>query len=175
VDPDFPLHLWGRLLPQAEMTLNLLRKSEQHLQSSSAAYYHRMVNYNKTAFDPRGYKIIAHEKPSQQIAWTPHDQHGYSLGPAMHHCRCQTFYISSTASEMIVDTLEFFPHNSPMTQLSSTDRLLMAANAMSDALKHPHPDVSFAHVGYDTITALAKLAAIFKRIFQKPLVPELIQ
>jgi hypothetical protein len=23
-DPDFPLHLWDRLLPQAEMTLNLL-------------------------------------------------------------------------------------------------------------------------------------------------------
>jgi hypothetical protein len=24
VDPVFPLHLWGRLLPQAEITLNLL-------------------------------------------------------------------------------------------------------------------------------------------------------
>jgi hypothetical protein len=27
VEPDFPLHLWDRLFPQAEMTLNLLRKS----------------------------------------------------------------------------------------------------------------------------------------------------
>jgi hypothetical protein len=31
-----------------------------------------------------------------------------------------------TASERIVDTLEFFPHNYQMSQLSSTDRLLMA-------------------------------------------------
>jgi hypothetical protein len=30
VDPYFPLHLWDRLLPQAEMTLNLLRKSRHH-------------------------------------------------------------------------------------------------------------------------------------------------
>jgi hypothetical protein len=30
VDPYFPLHLWDRLLPQAEMTLNLLRTSRQH-------------------------------------------------------------------------------------------------------------------------------------------------
>jgi hypothetical protein len=30
VDPDFPLHLWDRILPQEDMTLNLLRKSRQH-------------------------------------------------------------------------------------------------------------------------------------------------
>jgi hypothetical protein len=27
VDPTFPLHLWDRLLPQAEITLNILRTS----------------------------------------------------------------------------------------------------------------------------------------------------
>jgi hypothetical protein len=30
VDPTFPLHLWDRLLPQAEITLNLLRTSRLH-------------------------------------------------------------------------------------------------------------------------------------------------
>jgi hypothetical protein len=73
----------------------------------------------------------------------------------MHHYRCQNVYISSTASKRIVDTLEFSPHNSPMPQLSSTDRLLMAANDMANALKHPHPEVPFAQFGDDTITALA--------------------
>jgi hypothetical protein len=62
-----------------------------------------------------------------------------------------------------------------MPQLSSTDRLLVAANGMSDALKHPHPDVPYSQVGDDTLTALAKLAAIFKKLFQKHLAPELIQ
>jgi hypothetical protein len=101
-----------------------------------------------------------------------HGQPGYSLGPAMHHYRCQHVYITSTASEHIVGILEFFPHNSPMPQLSSTDRVLMAAQDMTDALKHPHPDVTFATIGDETIMALTTLATLFKNKFQKPLAPE---
>jgi hypothetical protein len=115
-----------------------------------------MVDYNETAFAPPGCKIIAHEKLYQRRTWAPHGQHGYSLRPAMHHYRCQHFYISSNASERIVDTLEFYSHNSPTPQLSSTDRLLMAANAMADILTHTQPEFPFSQVGDDTITALAQ-------------------
>jgi hypothetical protein len=80
----------------------------------------------------------------------------------MHHYRCQNVYISSTASERIMVTLEFFPHNYQMLQLSSTDRLIMAAKYMTDALQNPHPEVPFAHVGDVTISALAELATISK-------------
>jgi hypothetical protein len=80
----------------------------------------------------------------------------------MYHYQCQNVYISATASERIVDTLEFFPHNYQMPQLLSTDRLLMAAKDMTDALQNPHPEVPFAQVGDDTILALTDLAAIFK-------------
>jgi hypothetical protein len=38
----------------------------------------------------------------------------------------------------------------------------MAAKDMTDALQNPHPEVPFARVGDDTISALADLAAIFK-------------
>jgi hypothetical protein len=80
----------------------------------------------------------------------------------MHHYRCQNVYILSTASERIVDTLEFFPHNYQMPQLSSTDRLIMAAKYMTDALQNPHTEVPFARIEDDTISTLADLAAIFK-------------
>jgi hypothetical protein len=82
-------------------------------------------------------------------------------------------YISATASKRIVDTLEIFPHNFPMPQLSSTDRLIMAANKISNALKNPHPEVPFAHIGDDTIEALTKLEEIFKNKFQKVQTPGL--
>jgi hypothetical protein len=85
----------------------------------------------------------------------------------MHHYPCQNVYISTTASERIVDTLELFPHNYQMPQLSSTDRLLMSAKYMTDAFRNPHPDVPFASVGDDTIAALADLAAIFKLKLQQ--------
>jgi hypothetical protein len=92
----------------------------------------------------------------------------------MHHYRCQNVYISSTAGERIVDTLEFFPHNYQMPQLSSTERLIMAAKDMKDALQNPHPEVPFARFRDDTISALAELAAIFKlklRQTQPPTLP----
>jgi hypothetical protein len=54
VDPTFPLHLWDILLPQAEITLNLLRTSRLHPQLSTAAHCHGLVDYNKTYFAPPG-------------------------------------------------------------------------------------------------------------------------
>jgi hypothetical protein len=91
----------------------------------------------------------------------------------MHHYRSQNLYISSTASERIVDTLEFFPHNYQMPQLSSTDRLIMEAKDMTDALQNPHPEVPFTHVGDDTISALTEMAEIFKLKMRKTQPPAL--
>jgi hypothetical protein len=167
VDSSFPMHLWDRLLPQAETTLNLMRTSRLHPQLSAAAHYHGLMDYNKTAFAPPECKIIAHEKPGKRRTWAPHGQHGYSLGPAMHHYRCQNVYILTMVSERIVEPLEFFPHNYQLPQLSSTERLLMAAKDMTDALQNPHPAVPFASVGDDTIAALTDLAAIFKLKLQQ--------
>jgi hypothetical protein len=160
--------LWDRILPQAELTLNLLlRTSRQHPQLSAAAHFHGMVDYNKTDFAPPECKIIAHEKTSKRRTWAPHGQLGYYLGQAMHHYRCQNIYISATASKRIVDTLESPPRNSPMPQLSSTNRLIMAANDIINTLKHPHPAFPFAQIGDDAIAALTQLADIFKNKFQK--------
>jgi hypothetical protein len=44
VYPSFNMHLWDRLLPQAEITLNLLRTSRLHPQLSAAAHYHGLVD-----------------------------------------------------------------------------------------------------------------------------------
>jgi hypothetical protein len=81
VDTYFPMHLWDRLLPQAEMKLNLLRTSRLHPHLSAAAHFHGLIDYNKTAFAPPGCNIIAHEKPSQRQNCSP-------LGPVMRHYRC---------------------------------------------------------------------------------------
>jgi hypothetical protein len=162
VDPIFPLYLWDKLLAPAEITLNLLRTSRLHPQLSAAAHFRGLVDYNKIAFAPPGCKIIALEKTGNRRTWAPHGQHEYSLGPAMHHYRCQNVYISTTSSERIIDTLEFFPHTYQIPQLSSTYRLIMAANDMTDALQNPHPEVPFAQIGDDTVSALAELTAIFK-------------
>jgi hypothetical protein len=61
VDPAFQIHLWDRLLPHAEITLNILRSSRLHPQLSAAVHYHGLIYYNRTASGSPGCKIIAHE------------------------------------------------------------------------------------------------------------------
>jgi hypothetical protein len=92
----------------------------------------------------------------------------------MHHNICKNVYITVTASERIVDTLELFPHNSPMPQIASTDRLLTASHDMTDARTHPHPDFPFSKIWDDTITVLTPVAAIFKNKYKKPSAPVII-
>jgi hypothetical protein len=52
------MHLWDRLLPQSEMTLNLLRTSRLHPQLSAAAQFQGLIDYNKPAFVLPVFKII---------------------------------------------------------------------------------------------------------------------
>jgi hypothetical protein len=42
-DPYFPLNLWDRLLPQVELTFNILRTSRKHPQLSAGAHFHGMM------------------------------------------------------------------------------------------------------------------------------------
>jgi hypothetical protein len=51
----------------------------------------------------------------------------------------------------------------------------MAANDITDALKHSHTNVLFSTIGdyTNTNTSLAQLATLFKNKFQKPLAPEI--
>jgi hypothetical protein len=49
----------------------------------------------------------------------------------------------------------------------------MAANNISNALKNPHPEVPFSHIGDGNITALTTLDEIFKNNFQKVQIPGL--
>jgi hypothetical protein len=60
------MHIWVRLLPQAETTLNFLGTSRLNPQLFAAAHFDGLIDFNKTTFAPPGCKIIAHEKPSKR-------------------------------------------------------------------------------------------------------------
>jgi hypothetical protein len=63
-DPNFPLHLWDRLLPQAEHTLNMLRRAKVTPTVSAYAYLWGQHDYNTNPFAPLGCKVEAHTTPS---------------------------------------------------------------------------------------------------------------
>ncbi len=54
LDPSFPITLWDRLLPQAILTLNLLRQAKVDPSVSAYQFMHREFDYNKMLLAPLG-------------------------------------------------------------------------------------------------------------------------
>ena len=112
-DPNFPLANWCRLLPQAELTLNLLRASRLNPKLSAYAQLEGTFDFTRTPLAPPGTCVIIHEKPTIRQTWAPHGTDGWYVGPALHHYQCYRVWVPRTHAERIVDTISFFPKPSP--------------------------------------------------------------
>ena len=66
VAPDFPRHLWDLLLPQTEMTLNLLRQATANPAISAWEYFNGNFNYNVTPLGPLRISVIFHTKKGRR-------------------------------------------------------------------------------------------------------------
>jgi hypothetical protein len=75
-DKSFPMHLRDRLLPQAVMTLNMLRTSIINPKLSAATHIFGQYDFNRAPMAPPGTIIIADETPSRRRTWAPHGQDG---------------------------------------------------------------------------------------------------
>jgi hypothetical protein len=141
-DKLFPLNLWDQLLPQAEITLNLLRTSRINPKLSAYTQISGAFDYNATPLAPPGTKIVIHEKPSVRGSWAPHGLDGWYIGPALEHYQCYRVHVNNTNAERIGDTVEFFPQHVQMPKLSSADAAMQAASDLIYALEHPTLETS---------------------------------
>jgi hypothetical protein len=161
-DRNFPLNLWDKLIPQALITLNLLRGSRINPALSAQAQVHGAFDYNRTPLAPPGIRVLVHEKPTIRGTWAPHAVDGWYLGPAMAHYRCYRVWIWETTSERIADTLAWFPTKVVMPIASSAERAAAAAHDLIQALLHPSPASPLAPLSNDHHQALTQLANIFQ-------------
>jgi hypothetical protein len=86
----------------------------------------------------------------------------------MDHYQCYRVYTNTTKAERTIDTVEFFPQQTPAPFASPTDVAQQAAKDIIDVLRHPKPSTPFAHVGYDQKVALQQLADIFQPYAMTP-------
>ena len=63
---DFPNNLWDKLLPQAEITINLLRQSNATPTVSAYAHMCGPFDYNKMPLAPMGCNVQVHEKRTNE-------------------------------------------------------------------------------------------------------------
>jgi hypothetical protein len=71
-DKYFPMYLWDRLLPQAVITLNMLRTSRINPKLSAATHIYGQYDFNRAPMAPPGTRSIAHETPNRRRNWAPH-------------------------------------------------------------------------------------------------------
>ena len=107
VDNNFPMHLWDLLLPQCDITLNMLRASRVHPKISANDALNGTFNFNATPLAPLGCKVVVHEKPGKRKTWDPAGTNGFYLGPAMQHYRCYLCYVTKSKGIRNCDTVDF--------------------------------------------------------------------
>ena len=166
--PSFPLQAWEHLLPQAEITVNLLRGSNLDPTKSAWENLHRQsYDFDKHPIAPVSTQVIAFEGPEQRSSWAPHGIEGFYTGPALQHYRCYTVFIPRTVATRVVDTLTWHPTMLPMPTLDTGEMLGEAIALLQRALtimaNDPTLQQATTSVSGETITkCLTQIDAIIK-------------
>ena len=146
-DPNFPIALWDKLLPQAQHSLNLLRTSRINRQLSAYAQIWGQFDFNRTPFAPPGTRAITHDKPHLRGSWAPHGTPAWYIAPAMESYRCYEVQTAPTHPKRITDTIHLFPRQTPLVAQTPTEKLTEATNELTkalDAFRFPKLAVPYA-------------------------------
>ena len=107
VAPDFPRSLWDRLLPQVQITLNLLRQSNATPTISAHAHLFGQFDYNRMPLAPMGCSAEVHVKPDNRKSWDYHTKSAWYLYTLTEHYRVHNLAIKSTKAKRLSDTVVF--------------------------------------------------------------------
>ncbi|EJK62273.1 hypothetical protein THAOC_17120, partial [Thalassiosira oceanica] len=133
---DFPLYLWDRLLPQAEITLNLLRQSNSAPNVSAYAHLSGPFDYNKMPLAPMGCKVQVHEKTDNRGSWAYHSVDGWYLSHSPEHYRTANCHIKTTRAERLSDTVQYKCKNITNPTVTVADKLMKAIGDCQRAINN---------------------------------------
>jgi hypothetical protein len=85
VDDSFPMQLWDRLIPQAEMTLNMLQPSNISPKISAYMYAHGNHDFNAHPLAPMGCAVQIYVRPENRKTWDANLIYGYYIGTSFEH------------------------------------------------------------------------------------------
>ena len=110
ISDSFPNYLWDHLLPQTELTLNLVRQSTLAPKMAAWKHFNGPFNFDATPIDPLGCPIVIHNKPGCCKSWDFRGHKGFNVCNALNHYRCFHVMDGVTKALCYSDTIEFL-HN----------------------------------------------------------------
>jgi hypothetical protein len=132
---DFPPSLWDRLLPQTEITLNLLRQSNALPNISAYAHLSGPFDYNKMPLAPMGCEVQVHKKADKRGTWAYHSVDGWYLSTSPHHYCTHLCHIKNTNSDWLLDTVHFKHKHITNLTLTHADKIMRALSHCAQVLK----------------------------------------
>ena len=157
VDKAFPPYLWDLLLPQAELTLNILRQSTINPKISAWEFFNGPFDFNKTPLGPVGCRVLIHAKPTTRRSWDFRAKEGFYIGPALDSYRCFKLVKMDTKSQVISDTVEFRHAYRTIPVPTAEDRIVHGLHAITDALIDTPPPTTISQ-----LDALSNLRDVFE-------------
>jgi hypothetical protein len=126
VADDFPQNLWDRLLPQTEITLNLIWQSNAMPTVLAYAHLSGPFDHNKTPLAPMGCEAQIHEKTDKQGTWAYHSVDGWYLFTSPENYHTHTCHVKATKIECHSDTVHFKHKNITNPTITHADKVMQA-------------------------------------------------
>jgi hypothetical protein len=126
VADDFPPSLWDRLLPQTEITINLIQQSNATPNVSAYAHLSGPFDYKKMPLAPMGCEAQVHEKTDKRNTWAYHWVDGWYLFTSPEHYHTHNCHIKHTKSERLSDTVQFQHKRITNPTITHADKVMHA-------------------------------------------------
>jgi hypothetical protein len=136
IDSLFPMSLWDPLVPQAVITLNLLRQANKMPSVSAYEFVNGKFDYNKFPLAPPGCAVEKHESTNRQNTWDPYSLSSWYLGMSTEHYRCHKIFCKKMRSERISDMVFFWHWYILQPTVMPEDQIIKAVGDLSSALRH---------------------------------------
>ena len=107
-NPKFPTSEWDCLIPQAVITLNLLRNSRVNPNLSYHEYINNNFDFNATPLATPGTRVLIDSRSTTRKTWAAHREDGCYIGTSLKNYCCIKFYVPSTNTIQNVDTVKKF-------------------------------------------------------------------
>ncbi|KAL7487795.1 hypothetical protein ACHAW6_013376, partial [Cyclotella cf. meneghiniana] len=124
VSDDFPLKLWDKVLPQVEITIDLLCQSNATPIVSAYTHFNGPFDYNKMPLALMTCNVQIHEKKEKHGTWAFHSVDGWYLNTLPEHYHMHKCHIKSTNSEYLSDTVHFHYKHMTNPTITLADKLM---------------------------------------------------
>lgn len=134
-DESYPVREWHRLIPQMELTLNMLRPSNMRPTISAYNYVYGVHDYNKMPIAPLGCKTQCFVDPDNRRLFGAHSVDSHYLGHSSDHYQVARVLVTETNLERLTDTIVYFHKRITSPRVSMADAVTVAAAGLAGAIK----------------------------------------